>query len=86
LLNGYPSLLHHRGQRDSRCSGAGGTDGVISSFLDWEQKTINTAQKQANESPVLRQLTPRVGEVKPDLLSRVQELSLAQVEALGEAL
>jgi hypothetical protein len=55
-------------------------------FLDWEQKTINTAQKQANESPVLRQLTPRVGEVKPDLLSRVQELSLAQVEALGEAL
>jgi hypothetical protein len=55
-------------------------------FLDWEQKTINTAQKQANESPVLRQLTPRVGEVKPDLLSRVQELSLAQVEALGDAL
>jgi Domain of unknown function (DUF4351) len=55
-------------------------------FLDWEQKTINTAQKQATESLVLRQLTRRVGEVKPDLLSRVQELSLAQVEALGEAL
>jgi hypothetical protein len=55
-------------------------------FLDWEQKTINTAQKQATESLVLRQLTRRVGEVTPDLLLRVQELSLAQVKALGEAL
>jgi Domain of unknown function (DUF4351) len=55
-------------------------------FLDWEQKTINTAQKQATESLVLRQLTRRIGEVTPELKSQVQELSLTQVEALGEAL
>lgn len=55
-------------------------------FLDWEQKTINTAQKQATESLVLRLLNRRLGEVSPDLRLQVQKLSLTQVEALGEAL
>jgi uncharacterized protein YjeT (DUF2065 family) len=55
-------------------------------FLDWEQKTISTAQKQEAESLVLRLLNRRLGEASPELHLHVQELSLTQVKALGEAL
>ncbi len=35
---------------------------------------------------VLRQLTRRIGDVSPELRSKIQALSLPQLEALGEAL
>jgi predicted transposase YdaD len=38
------------------------------------------------QSLILRQLTRRIGEVSPEMRLQVQALSLAQLEALGEAL
>jgi predicted transposase YdaD len=38
------------------------------------------------QSLILRLLTRRIGEVAPEMQSQVQALSLAQLEALGEAL
>jgi Domain of unknown function (DUF4351) len=35
---------------------------------------------------ILRLLTRRIGELTPDMLQHIQGLSLAQIEALGEAL
>jgi uncharacterized protein YjeT (DUF2065 family) len=55
-------------------------------FLDWEQKTIDQAQKQEAESLVLRQLTRRLGQVMPETETEIRALSLPQLEDLGEAL
>lgn len=37
-------------------------------------------------SLILRQLAHRIGDVSPEMRSQVEALSLAQLEALGEAL
>jgi hypothetical protein len=55
-------------------------------FLDLEQRTIYTAKKQTADLLVLRLLNRLFGEIAPDLKLKVQELSLDQIEALGEAL
>jgi hypothetical protein len=55
-------------------------------FLDLEQRTIYTAKKQTADLLVLRLLNRLFGEIAPDLKLKVQDLSLAQVESLGEAL
>ena len=43
-------------------------------------------QQEGEQSLILRQLTRRIGEVAPEMRLQVQALSLAQLEALGEAL
>jgi predicted transposase YdaD len=52
----------------------------------WYQE-IQQDDEQAGEARlVLRQLARRIGSVAPEVRSHVQSLSLAQIEALGEAL
>jgi uncharacterized protein YjeT (DUF2065 family) len=55
-------------------------------FLDWEQKTISTAQKQATESLVLRLLNRRFGKIASETEAKIREFSLSQIEELGEDL
>jgi predicted transposase YdaD len=60
----------------------------------WYQEILQEGEKRGRQegalreaqSLILRLLTRRIGEVSSDLGLQVQELSLAQVEALGEAL
>jgi Domain of unknown function (DUF4351) len=51
-------------------------------YLEWEQRT----RQDGERSLILRQLTRRVGSLSTDLRSRVESLSLEQLESLGEAL
>jgi hypothetical protein len=55
-------------------------------FLDWEQKTINTAQKQEAESFVIRLLNRKFGQVSPATETQIRSFSLSQIEELGEDL
>ncbi len=59
-------------------------------FLDWEQATeakgIAIGQREQARSLVIRLLARRVGILSVELRSRVEELSIAQLESLGEAL
>jgi predicted transposase YdaD len=59
-------------------------------YLEWEQKTeqrgLEKGLQQGEQSLILRQLTRRVGEVAPAMLQQIQELTLVQLESLGEAL
>jgi len=50
------------------------------------QQGLQQGQKQEAFTLVMRLLTRRLGELEPTLQEKVQGLSLAQVEALGEAL
>jgi hypothetical protein len=51
-------------------------------FLEWEQ----TTQQRAEQSLILRLLTRKVGEISEAARSQIQALSIADLEALGEAL
>ncbi len=55
-------------------------------FLDWEQKTISTAQKKEAESFVLRLLNRRFGKVTSETETKIRGFSLSQIEQLGEDL
>lgn len=59
-------------------------------FLEWEQTTQQRAEAQGVErgerSLVLRLLTRRVGDLSNSVRSQIEQLSLVQLEALGEAL
>jgi predicted transposase/invertase (TIGR01784 family) len=50
------------------------------------QEWIEEGALKGEQSLVLRLLTRRVGEMRPELRNKVQSLSLTQLEALGEAL
>jgi predicted transposase YdaD len=50
------------------------------------QEWIEEGALKGEQSLVLRLLTCRVGEMPPELRTKVQSLSLPQLEALGEAL
>jgi predicted transposase YdaD len=52
----------------------------------WYQEIEDKGVLKGEQSLILRLLTRRIGEVAPDLQAQVQSLSLAQLEALGEAL
>jgi predicted transposase YdaD len=52
----------------------------------WYQEIRQEGRKEEGQSLILRQLTRRIGEVAPEMRLQVQALSLAQLEALGEAL
>ncbi|HEY9828395.1 MAG TPA: DUF4351 domain-containing protein [Stenomitos sp.] len=59
-------------------------------YLEWEQQTEQRGEKKGRQEEaqalILRLLTRRIGDVSPDVRSQIQALSLAQLEALGEAL
>jgi Domain of unknown function (DUF4351) len=58
-------------------------------YLEWEQRTRQEGIEEGaarERSLILRQLTRRVGSLSTDLRSRVESLSLEQLESLGEAL
>jgi predicted transposase YdaD len=50
------------------------------------QEWIEEGALKGEQSLVLRLLTRRVGNMTPELATKVQTLSLPQLEALGEAL
>ncbi len=64
------------------------------SFLDWEAATeakgqakgITIGQREQARSLVLRQLARRIGIMPADLRSQVEQLSIMQLDELGEAL
>lgn len=57
-----------------------------------EGKTLGLVQgleqglEQGEKSLIIRQLTRQVGAIAPEMISRIQSLSLAQIDLLGEAL
>ncbi len=59
-------------------------------FLDWEEATrqdgIAIGEERAKRELVLRQLSRRCGDLMPSVRSRVEALSLPQLEQLGEDL
>ena len=52
----------------------------------WMEQGLTQGMAQGERSLILRQLTRRLGEVPEDLRSRIAELTLDQLDALGEAL
>ncbi len=50
------------------------------------QEGLQEGLQQGERSLVLRQLTRRLGRVSPEVVSRIEVLSLTELEALGEAL
>ena len=59
-------------------------------FLDWKEATrqsgIAIGEERAKHELVLRQLNRRCGELMPAVRSRIEALSLPQLEQLGEDL
>lgn len=55
-------------------------------YLDWELQTKQQSAEQATRSLILRQLTRRFGELPDAMGNQLGRLSIAQLEALGEAL
>lgn len=67
-------------------------------YLEWEQQTELRGEQRGRQegeqsgaikeaqSLILRQLTRRIGSLAPEMQTQVQNLSLAQLESLGEAL
>ena len=76
--------------------------GFSQAFLDWEEATeakgisigekrgqeigISIGQQEQARSLVLRQLARRIGILPVDIRSHVEQLSLMQLDELGEAL
>lgn len=55
-------------------------------FLQWEQQTQAKSRQDGEKALILRQLTRCVGELPDSVLSHIDTLAIAQLEALGEAL
>lgn len=55
-------------------------------FLDWEEATKESSKLGQARAMVLRQLNRRCGELMPAVRSRLETLSLPQLEQLGEDL
>lgn len=62
-------------------------------FLDWEQATEAKGEKrgieigqQQTRSLIIRLLARRIGILPAELRSQVEQLSIVQLESLGEAL
>jgi predicted transposase YdaD len=65
---------------------------LVRQIMRWDMTVLRESpwyqeiQQEGEQSLILRQLTRRIGEVSPEMRLQVQALSLAQLEALGEAL
>jgi len=55
-------------------------------YQEWREEFLQEGRQEGEQSLILRQLTRRIGDVAPDLRTKVQSLSLQQLEVLGEAL
>ncbi len=55
-------------------------------FLDWEEATKESSKLGQARAMVLRLLNRRCGELAPNVRSRIEALSLPQLEQLGEDL
>ena len=59
-------------------------------YQEWKEEFLQEGRQEGRQeegqSLILRQLTRRIGDVAPELRSKIQTLSLTQLEALGEAL
>ena len=55
-------------------------------YLEWEQQTEQRGIQQGELAIVTRQLTRRIGSIAPDIETIIRNLSLVQLESLGEAL
>ena len=55
-------------------------------YVEWEERTKQEGVDQGERSLVLRQLNCRVGELSTAVRSKIDRLSLPQLENLGEAL
>jgi Domain of unknown function (DUF4351) len=55
-------------------------------FLDWEEATKEKSKREQTIALVLRLLNRRCGELMPAVRSRIDGLSLPQLEQLGEDL
>ena len=55
-------------------------------YVEWEERTKQEGVDQGERSLVLRQLNRRVGDVSAVVRSKIDLLSLPQLENLGEAL
>ncbi|MEX0271450.1 DUF4351 domain-containing protein [Leptolyngbyaceae cyanobacterium UHCC 1019] len=55
-------------------------------FLQWEQQTQEKSRQEEARSLILRLLTRRVGGLSEPMRSQIEQLSVPQLEALGEAL
>ena len=55
-------------------------------YVEWEERTKQEGVDQGERSLVLRQLNRRVGQLSVTFRSKIDRLSLPQLENLGEAL
>jgi predicted transposase YdaD len=55
-------------------------------YQEWREEFLQEGEERGERSLILRQLARRIGEVSSENRSQIQALSLAQLEALGEAL
>jgi predicted transposase YdaD len=59
-------------------------------YQEWREEFLQEGEQtgalKEGQLLILRQLTRRIGEVALEMRSQIQDLSLAQLEALGEAL
>jgi Domain of unknown function (DUF4351) len=55
-------------------------------YLKWREETLQEGRQEQGVQLILRQLTRKLGELSPEARSHLATLSLAQLEALGEAL
>lgn len=61
-------------------------EGVMQIVTSWMQEGIEQGIERGERSLVLRLLTKRVGTLPSEVCDRIDQLSIEQVEALGEAL
>lgn len=52
----------------------------------WYQEILQEGEQRGEKSLILRQLTRRIGSIAPELETQIRNLSLEQLESLGEAL
>jgi predicted transposase YdaD len=52
----------------------------------WYQEILQEGEQRGEKSLILRQLTRRIGSITPDLETQIRNLSIEQLESLGEAL
>jgi predicted transposase YdaD len=55
-------------------------------YLKWREETLQEGRQEQGMQLIIRQLTRRVGELSPEVRSRLTTLSLSQLDTLGEAL
>ncbi|MBP5971168.1 DUF4351 domain-containing protein [Brasilonema sp. CT11] len=59
---------------------------LASLYQQDREQAIQEGNKQGEQRLIIRQLNRRFGEIDSSLIERVRELSIEQLEALGEAL